>query len=348
MSLKKKYGQYYTTNYQKILKNIVIPDNITYIVEPFTGNGDLCHFIQEHHNYERFQLELYDIDPKYQDVINRDTLKNPVSYHNKYVITNPPFLARNKSVDKTIFNMYNTNDLYKCFIIQLINDQCLGGIIITPINFWSSIRKEDISLRKKFLDKYKVSILNIFEESMFDDTTYNICSFQFIKINNGLEFQFKQLTSDDNFIPITIYPSNKQLVSYIGEKNMYTIGGEIYLLPVNTKYKINRLIIGDVPNTNLVVKCIDSSEKINMKFVDDKEIYYDETKNKSARTYLTLTIEPNIEKKDQEKLANNFNKFLNDMRDKYSSLFLSNYRDGGRKRISFDLVYSITGYLLLN
>ena len=45
MSHKSKLGQFYTTNYDYILKNMNIPDNITQIIEPFAGNGDLLKFI---------------------------------------------------------------------------------------------------------------------------------------------------------------------------------------------------------------------------------------------------------------------------------------------------------------
>ena len=34
---KKQLGQFYTTNYEYILKNMQIPDNITTIIEPFVG-----------------------------------------------------------------------------------------------------------------------------------------------------------------------------------------------------------------------------------------------------------------------------------------------------------------------
>jgi hypothetical protein len=39
--IKQKLGQFYTTNYEYILQNLNIPKNITKIIEPFTGNGDL-------------------------------------------------------------------------------------------------------------------------------------------------------------------------------------------------------------------------------------------------------------------------------------------------------------------
>ena len=46
-----------------------------------------------------------------------------------------------------------------------------------------------------------------------------------------------------------------------------------------------------------------------------------------------------------------FNDFLEDHRKKYNSLFLTNYRESkdiARKRISFELVYSIVEYILDN
>ena len=172
---KKKLGQFYTTNYNYILQNISIPNNIKYIIEPFAGNGDLLNFIDK----TKYNIECYDIDPKQDYIIKKDTLIDPPDFNNKYIITNPPYLARNKSDEKILFNKYNTNDLYKCFIQILINSDCYGGILIVPLNFICSIRKSDIELRKKFIQKYDILILNIFEEKVFNDTSYSICSFQF-------------------------------------------------------------------------------------------------------------------------------------------------------------------------
>ena len=98
MSTKQKLGQFYTTNYKYILQNLSIPKNIKNIIEPFTGNADLLKFID---NIDSYNIECYDIDPKTDKTIKRDTIKNPPDYNNKFVITNPPYLARNKSKDKT-------------------------------------------------------------------------------------------------------------------------------------------------------------------------------------------------------------------------------------------------------
>ena len=128
---KKQLGQFYTTNYEYILSNMKIPDNINHIIEPFVGNGDLLNFIE---NKDKYNIETYDIEPKYEFAIKHDTLLNPPSYKNKFVLTNPPYLARNKNKNKELYDKYDCNDLYKCFIINLITDICEGGIIIIPLN----------------------------------------------------------------------------------------------------------------------------------------------------------------------------------------------------------------------
>ncbi len=56
--------------------------------------------------------------------------------------------------------------------------------------------------------------------------------------------------------------------------------------------------------------------------------------------YATLIIEPFIEIEKQKQLIMKFNKYLNEYRKKYCSLFLTNYRESkdiAIKRISFDL-----------
>ena len=346
---KQTLGQFYTTNQEYILQGMTIPCNIKNIIEPFTGNGDLITFIEqeEKKNNIKYNIECYDIDPKHAYIIKKDTINNPPDYTNKYLITNPPYLARNKSKDKSLFDKYDVNDLYKCVIKELITNLCLGGIFIIPLNFWSSIRISDIELRKSFLKKYSVVLLNIFEEKVFDDTSYTICSFQF-ELKN---------TDDDahNKLNIIVYPSKTIIKTELNNNNNFMIGGDIYNLKLKNNYKITRLTKKNIANanTNILVKCIDDNinSQIGLSFVKDNEIYVDETPNQTARTYATLIIEPSIEKDKQKQLVINFNKYLEDHRKKYNSLFLTNYRESkdiARKRISFDLVYSISEYILDN
>lgn len=334
---KKTLGQFFTTNYQYILQNMYVPERTKFVCEPFTGNGDLLNFVDCH----KYFVDCYDIDPKHNFICKRDTLTDPPSYEDCFVITNPPYLARNKCNSKTLFDKYNVNDLYKCFISNLCENKADGGIMIVPLNFWCSIRDMDVQLRKQFLSVYNVLLVNVFEQQVFDDTTYTICAFQF-------ELRTSSQASD---ILFDIYPSKRKLRLTLDACNRFTIGYELYNLPKQTKYQITRMTKGDAQTTNILVKCIDDNEnsKIGLKMVGDDEIYIDDTPNKSARTYATLSIMPKIDIEKQKMLVNRFNEYLELMRDKYHSMFLTNYRESkniARKRISFDLVYNIVGYLL--
>jgi len=336
---KTKLGQFYTTNYNYILQNMDIPKDIVNIIEPFTGNGDLLNFIKDK---EQYNIECYDIDPKNDYTEFRDTLKDPPSYDDKFVLTNPPYLARNKNKDKELYDKYDCNDLYKCFIINLIESHCQGGIIIIPLNFICSIRKSDVELRKRFLKKFDIITLNIFEEKVFDDTSYTVCSIYFI--SNILE--------KSKPINTFIYPSKQKMKIHLTEKNNYTIGGEIYNLPLNKNYKIERATKLTKNITNILLKCIDDSidNKIQLKIVDEKDIFIDNTANLTARSYASLVITPSIDGVIQEELVNKFNNYIKIQREKYNSLFLTNYRESNtiaRKRISFNLAFNICNYLLM-
>jgi len=336
---KAKLGQFYTTNYEYILTGMEIPENINTIIEPFVGNGDLLNFIE---NKGFYSLEIYDIDPKYPNTIKRDTLNNPPDYTNKFVLTNPPYLARNKSTNKELYNKYKCNDLYKCFIINLIENVCEGGIIIIPLNFISSIRKADIELRKKFLEKYSINIINIFEEQVFDDTSYAVCSIYFMK----------KKSTDTGNIDIYIYPSKKNMNIKLNSENNFTIGGEIYDLPNNPKYKVQRATREIKDNiTNILLKCIDDNinNQLGFKVVNDDEVFIDNTPNLSARSYATLVINKSLTIEEQEKLVEKMNNYIKIQREKYNSLFLTNYRESNtiaRKRISFELAFKICNYIL--
>jgi hypothetical protein len=343
MDNKKKYGQYFTTNYNYILQNFIIPDNIKIIIEPFAGNCDLLNFID---NKDRYEINCYDIEPKKDFIIKQDTiLEPPLNINKSFILTNPPYLARNKSNDKFLYDKYKTNDLYKCFIQILINNSCLGGILILPLNFICSIRKSDIELRKNFLDKYEIIIMNIFEEQVFKDTSYTICSFQFKLKENDNE--------NDNIIRCNIYPSNVNLEIKLNKSNNYTIGGEIYNLNQNKDYKIERatkLSTNKEFITNILVKCIDDNNLIGLSLTDNIDKYIDNTANLSGRSYAILIIEPLLTIEKQKELIDKFNSFIQEKRKIYNSLFLTNYRESknnnARKRISFNLIYEICNYLL--
>lgn len=328
---KKDLGQFYTSNYKNVLQGITIPNvDFTRIIEPFVGCGDLVSFIREN-NYQG-EIDCYDLEPKCESVvIVRDTLLDPPDYEGVLVITNPPYLARNKSQNKEIFDKYNENDLYKCFLRTIIGCVC-GGILILPLNFFCNIRKIDLNIRNDFLREYKITRLNIFEEATFSDTSYTICSFSFEKSKDNITFQ----EIDTYFIP-----SGKNIKINISSKEKWIIGYSIYHTKQNKEIKIGRLLEDEWPSSNLLLRCIDSGAKegrIKLEYVSDDEIYYGKI---SSRTMATITWNINLDEVAQREIGQVFNNYLNNNRKKYNDLFLSNYRENGRKRISFDLAFKL-------
>lgn len=338
LNYKKENGQFFTTNSDYILQNLKLPDNMT-IIEPFAGNGDLINYVEK--NIKNPIIFAYDkeITNNNYNIIKKDTLLEPLNYDNCYIVTNPPYLARNKSKNKIIFNKFNQNDLYKCFIHQLNqSNNLLGGILILPLNFFSSVRISDIQLRQNFLEKYYIGKVNVFEERVFEDTSCAVCSFNFFK-----KEQKEQNTQE--FITFNFYPSTKimniPIINYI-------IGYEIYNLSLS-EYSITRATTKNKNKhnfiTNINVKCIDDTQNIHF-FYDTNHII-DNTVNLSNRTYASLIIEPFIDENRQKEIIEKANNFLTEKRNKYNSLFLPTYREYTRKRICFDLIYKIISHVLL-
>jgi len=356
---KNELGQFYTTNFEYILSNMKLPNYVNTIIEPFTGQGDLLKFVKD---IDKYNLEIYDIDPKYPNTIKRDTLTDPPDYTDKFVLTNPPYLARNKNKNKDLYKKYDCNDLYKCFIVSIITNICQGGIIIIPLNFLCSIRKNDIQLRKMFLEKYSIDIINIFEEQVFDDTSYTVCSILFhkqieIDKENKLKTGINSSGPQNNELSsakIFFYPSKKNITINLNSENNYTFGGEIYNVPQNPEYKIERATKqtkNSLKITNILLKCIDDNidNQLGFKIVSDENRFIDNTFSLSARSYATIVINKSLTLEKQQDLVNKMNDYIKEQRKKYNSLFLTNYRESNsiaRKRISFDLAFKICNYIL--
>lgn len=343
---KKEKGQFYTTNYEYILDGFDIPhdDSICAIVEPFTGKGDLVKWITTKEN--RYPLELYDIDPKYTGTTTRDTLDDPPSYNNKFIITNPPYLARNKTTSKDIFDKYKTNDLYKCFIYSICNQpNCKGGIIIIPSGFFLSSRPVDIKCRDLFMSKFRINQVKYFEESVFDDTPTTIVVISFTKNDKPLVEQTVKWIR---------MPHNNTAMFVMKKHLKWIIGGEIYDLPKCTDIKISRYVSGkildtDEQQTNITLCALDGGTMANRIRLYYKEGYVYLAKD-CSRTYATLILNGKVlTTNQQKKLCSLFNSFIEDKRKTTWSLFLPQFRESkeyARKRIPFTLAYKIIQYII--
>jgi hypothetical protein len=227
-------------------------------------------------------------------------------------------------------------------------------VIIIPLNFFSSLRKQDIKLRSNFIQKYDINQLNIFEERVFSDTSYTVCCFKFIR--SDTEKKSKKVKT-------TFYPKKEHEILLFEDKNDYLIGGDIYKFGEKEKkyFMIDRLTKSNKINyitTNIFAELLDSGTdngRIKLKYKKKQYIG-----NQSDRVFATIIIKPlrDIDKyqkflsikENQIKIIDEFNKILNKYREKYHSLFLSNYRESsngnGRKRCSFGLCYGLIRHIL--
>ena len=239
MLTKSQAGAFYTHN-PELIKDLKIPGSIC---EPFAGAGDLLRL------YGDCEYQAWDLQPQKSEykIQQQDSLLHP-PWFNQWILTNPPYLAKNKSdaSQAVVFKKYKQDDLYKCFIQALINIPALGGVIIIPVNFLLSHRKKDKQLRADFFNAYSITDLKIFEKQMFSDTTSSVCTIAFTA------------GKTTNAIPAIIHGAV--------ETPLLLNFDELDLNLASSQFKISRWTskTKSVPLglTSVSIKCIDDNKKI--------------------------------------------------------------------------------------
>lgn len=97
----------------------------------------------------------------------------------------------------------------------------------------------------------------------------------------------------------------------------------------------------------LLLKAIDSgSEKGKIALENIKDYGVECLISKpTSRHMIYLMFRDHVNVQQQKQLLELFNENLEKLRTDFCSLFLTNYRDNDRKRISFDFVYKLINYL---
>lgn len=298
----------------------LLPDE-GFFIEPFYGEGSLSEVLDIQFN------EYYDISLNIKEH-KRDTLLSPPDYTDKWVITNPPYLAKNKAKDKTLFNKYPYDDLYKIAISTIKNAN--GGILIIPLNFFTDERSA--SLREEFLSVYEVIRLNIYFDSMFDNTDYNVCS-----------FFFRKKTAISQSMEIDTYTyENKELIEnfkiILNKKYNYRIGGEYFYNLSKVKSLFSRVTEDKREHpTHINVVCIDKTNE-PLHFYYSERPYYGKS---TDRNVATLSFDGELAKDFEKQLIEVANKNISAFRLENHNLCFTNYRDRHRKRIGFTEAYKI-------
>ncbi|MBU4458300.1 hypothetical protein KKF60_00080, partial [Patescibacteria group bacterium] len=151
----RQLGQFFTKNSDYILqgmKKYIYNKDAT---DPFAGNQDLIKWAKGN---KAKVIKGYDIDKNYIDdktTFLNDSINKPLKY--KFVLTNPPYLHKNKAKDETknkyfIGKNSEFEDLYQVSINSILDSE--EGILIIPLNFLSAENSNKI--RKIFFNKFKI------------------------------------------------------------------------------------------------------------------------------------------------------------------------------------------------
>ena len=351
---KQQQGQFFTKNSKYIIGDLIEELNLppdAKIIDPFAGDGDLLSLFP---NYTQRAL---DVDPKNENTEKNDSLLTPVDCTDYWVITNPPWLAKNKNKEPRnakAFEKYNTNDLYKCAMISIL--ACKGGIVIVPLNFWCEEQK---SIREIFLSNFRVSKVKVFEEQVFADTTYTACAFSFVK-EPGIKaqritFEFWKGASFDKVGRFTEGKKYLEKTWGLEVGTDFSIGQdyiEFIRAQDDSDIKVSRFTRKDKKGSNtLVLHAQDTgTDAGKIKLVREEKTYFDETPDCTDRVFAGIKITKDgqlchLTNKEQDTICELFNSKLNEFREQYNSMCLTNYRNStstlARKRLSFDSAYCL-------
>lgn len=358
---KKSLGQFNTTRKDYILSGFEQYVGDKDWIDPFAGQGDLLSWANQH---GAKSIMGYDIDSLGWEV--RDTLGNPPDYKDKWIIANPPYLAKNKNKDKRLYDQYSLDDYYKIAIKTCIG--CLGGIFIVPLNFLCSEGSKHI--RQEFFANYGIVSCRIFEERVFDDTDYTVCAFYFDK-------------NKSNVIPSLFLPSSKQITYSISEKYSWAIGQEFYSWLDSSDsrdYYISRYTVdnyqgdenvscaindprdksfltkgsADIVENIMLLRAIDTGTiEGRIRLFDIREFGIDLMAGlNTSRNFAHIRVgPPALSISAQLEIISRFNAELERFRGQLNSVFLTAYRNStcvySRKRIGFDTAYKIVKKLIL-
>jgi hypothetical protein len=365
---KKQLGQFFTTNSDYILQGLEKYVHGKNVSDPFAGGGDLLQWAQKH-----FAKSVigYDVDSHFCDgkrVFHADSILEEKEY--EFVLTNPPYLNINKAspaIKSKYFRQTLFEDLYQLSLYSILNSQ--EGIVIVPINFLSA--ENSSKIRNLFFARFRIVEMNYFRQPVFADTTYNVIAFYYKR---------KEKQYADSFtIKTHIYPEKETVQIELFAKDNWTIGGSFIReiremknllgifrlteehirkgpIPVPAAYNHlkNRITLQVDEETYrmlrsnlMLLKAIDSGSENGKVAIENIKKYNIEclVSKPTSRHQVYLVFQKPIPEREQVKLIDLFNQTIEELRKKHLSLFLTNYRDKDRKRISFEFAYKLLNYI---
>jgi hypothetical protein len=333
LSKKQKLGQFFTTNSDYILSGFEYLMKNASVIDPFVGNGDLLNWAMKN---GASSVIGYDIEPRTNEYIKNDSIVNPPSYKNKFLVSNPPYLSRNKyKGNKEVFDFWKQDDLYKCHLASLIKNDCYEALIILPTNFWCESRDR---IRKDLFDSFYISSAKYWNTPVFDDVSTGITVVHLKRGHRNKQvFEMNHVSENKSF-------------EMILEKRYNYLFGKDFFDYINRKVPKIKIIKTDIgmpnPNTNIVVGLLDKGKwKSGLSYNDNDPIF---CSAKSFTTYQITIPNINLTETQQKTLVETFNSQLKYFRHKYHDMFLSNYMGPKQKILSRGYVHELISVILFD
>ena len=359
MNDRKKFNKHYSNNRELLHGINLTKDDLRRVIkecifiEPFAGECDLIEHFRDIMNVLTNRIVLMDItkinpiEPipgvriEYKQM---DTLLNdPFKQHRckQFVITNPPYTAKNKLTPKqkrkydSILDS-NTNDLYQIFIKQLLMnaDKINGGVIIVPVNFM--LGKQTHALRDAFLNAFDIYHLNIFEKQMFEHTTQSTITLVFTHKRFNIK-RYKVYLHTERSVEIINMREFERILSF-------SFDSYFHLRTINSN------TIRACRNFNIATPFIVSNIKVSL--IDPKMFAFIDKTNKdtqdkvSDRSIMRVCFTRRFTTTEEERICELFNKHLQNIRTRTHSLVLTSYREKSRKRLTFEEAYKMLEYIV--
>ena len=324
MASKVQRGQFYTTNAPRLMTGMPKPPpEARCVIEPFGGQGDLVRWAQEN---TKLKVKAFDIEPKAPGIKKRDTLMRPPIYKDAWVITNPPYLCKANADDKRPFELYDTNDLFRAFIVSLAKQKkCMGGVFILPVSFFNGTRPQDVACRNLFMKRYVITYIKYYETQTFKDTLIPIVVFSFERSKKLMKQQV---------VKVKHFPSKNIKYMTLSKEHGWVPGGEWKNIPKDLKLpKVETLSSG----SGFLLTSADSGpNRIHLSVQTDPV-------SRSTKTYQVLKIHKQMTAKEKQAACEAFNNYVELARKETFSMFLMTFKQLHRKQIQMSFAKELIG-----
>ena len=206
---------------------------------------------------------------------------------------------------------------YKCHLASLPG-KCEEGILILPSNF---ISESNAKARNLFFESFDIVDLRYWREPTFEDTNTGIVAFVFRAAEK----------SSTRSVPTTVYPMNQSFEMVLEKKHGWLWGQELFELIASSNDYGFRRAAEVMPNTNIIVGSLDNGAYPTGFHWNSGEPLI--VKKSVITTYQIIT-DFDFSEEEQQQIIVEANFILQHYKDKYYSMFLSNYLGAKQKILS--------------